>query len=97
MAQDSELLIQIHSELKLLIQKVESAFPKDENDEVDYQGHRQFHKTQNDAAKQYKDSKAAIIRNIITWASIGLLTVITSSIAESHILPVLLSVLKATH
>ena len=87
MPQDSDLLIQIHSDLKLLTQKIESAFPRDDNDEIDYAGHRQYHKERNTEAEDYKKSKNAIVRNVMTWALIGLLTIVASTIGEAYIVP----------
>ncbi len=96
MSQDSELLIQIHSDLKLLTQKIESAFPKDDNDEIDYLGHRQYHQKQINDTRQYSENKAAIFRNVITWAIIGVLTVVASSIGQSHITPFIKSLFAPT-
>jgi hypothetical protein len=86
-----DTLVEVRAELKQINQKLESAFPKDDNDEIDYQGHRQYHKTETDNAQRYKDSKAAIIRNVLTWASIGLVTILTSSLADGKLISLLLS------
>lgn len=96
MSQEPDLLIQIHGELKSLTEKIESAFPKDEYNNVDYIGHRLFHKQQNDSAKQYSSTKSALIKGVIIWATIGLVTIIANTIGEVYITPLLLAI-KAAH
>lgn len=96
MSQDPDLLIQIHGELKSLTQKIESAFPTDEYNNVDYLGHRLFHKKQNDNAKEYSKTKSAVIKGIIIWATIGLVTIVANTIGEVYITPLLLAI-KAAH
>lgn len=91
------LLQQVNVNLKEIIHKLESAFPKDEEGNTDYVGHRNFHKDQKDSAKQYKDSKAAIFRNILTWAAIGIATIILNSMIDGKSLPFLQAITKITH
>jgi hypothetical protein len=92
-----DILVEVRAELKQINQKLESAFLKDDNDEIDYQGHRQYHKNETDNAKRFRDQKAAIVKNILTWASIGLVTILTSSLANGTLITFLLSASKTTH
>lgn len=80
-----ELLRDIHRQLKDLTEKVESAFLKDEYGEVDYVGHRIQHRKQADSEKEYKASRNAIIKNIISWLIIGVLTIIGTSITQLYL------------
>ncbi len=81
------LIHEIHNELKQLNEKVESAFIKDDNDEPDFVGHRLYHKKQKDNEEEYLKSKALILRNIVTWLVIGLLTIVGSALMQVYILP----------
>lgn len=81
-----ELLRELHAELHTLVTKVESAFTKDEDGNPDYSGHRKFHKEQDSAKEDYEESKKKIIRNIISWASIGILTVTGSALVQYFML-----------
>jgi hypothetical protein len=82
---DTELLHETANGLKALTQKMESAFLKDEDGNVDYAGHKLTHKQQKETQKEYEKSRALIFRNIITWLAIGALTIIGSSAAQIFI------------
>ena len=69
--QHSELLHEIHRELKTLTTKVESAFVKDDDGEPDYAGHRFYHKKQNESDAEYSKHRAKIFREIVTWIAIA--------------------------
>lgn len=83
--QHSELLHEIHRELQTLTQKVESAFVKDEDGEPDYIGHKLFHKKQNDSADEYSRHRAKILREIVTWVAIGILSIVGNSLFQQYI------------
>lgn len=82
--QHSELLHEIHRELKTLTTKLESAFVKDDDGEPDYAGHRFYHKKQNESDAEYSKHRAKILREIITWIAIGILSVIGTSIFQKY-------------
>lgn len=82
--QHSELLHEIHRELKTLTTKLESAFVKDDDGEPDYAGHRFYHKKQNESDAEYSKHRAKILREIITWIAIGILSVIGTSIFQEY-------------
>ncbi len=69
-------------ELKDLIQRVESAFPKDEYGEPDYSTHRMFHKKQQANELEFAASKTKLIRDVVSWATIGILTIIGSGLVH---------------
>lgn len=85
-AQHSELLHEIHRELKTLTQKVESAFVKDDDGMPDFVGHRSFHKRVSTEEQLFKQNRAKVLRDIATWAIIGVLSIIGSSLFSTYIL-----------
>lgn len=85
-AQHSELLHEIHRELKTLTQKVESAFVKDDDGVPDFVGHRTFHKKVSEQEQVFKQNRAKVLRDITTWAIIGIVTIIGSSLFTTYIL-----------
>ena len=78
-----DLLHEIANDLRLLEAKVESAFPKNEDNEIDYQGHKAYHKTQNTKDEEYRTSRNLVIRSIVAWLAIGILTVIGSALGQT--------------
>lgn len=78
--QSNQVLHEIHTELKLLTQKLESAFAKDESGEPDYSGHKQFHVNQVNHEKDNRDSKNHLFKEVLVWIVIGLLTFIATSV-----------------
>lgn len=84
-----EIYYEIIQELKALNQKLESAFPKDDDGEPDYASHRLFHKKQSQDEAEYKASKAKVIRDISSWLIIGILTIIGSALVQTYIIPAL--------
>lgn len=78
--QSNQVLHEIHTELKLLTQKLESAFAKDESGEPDYSGHKQFHVNQVNHEKDSRDSKNHLFKEVLAWIVIGLLTFIATSV-----------------
>jgi hypothetical protein len=85
-AQHSELLHEIHRELKTLTQKVESAFVKDDDGMPDFTGHRSFHKRVSTEEQLFKQNRSKVFRDIATWAIIGIITIIGSSLFNTYIL-----------
>lgn len=83
--QHSELLHEIHRELKTLTQKVESAFVKDDDGEVDYSGHKQYHKKQNESEAEYSKHRARVLREVVTWIVIGILSVVGTSLVKQYL------------
>ena len=83
--QHSELLHEIHGELKTLTQKVESAFLKDEDGSVDYFGHKAYHKRQNEADAEYSKHRAKLISEVVTWVVIGVLSVVGTSLVKQYL------------
>ena len=67
-----------------LTEKIESAFILNEVGEVDYDGHRIFHRKQFDNEKDFKRSRNKIIVDVITWVSIGLITIIGSAVLHTY-------------
>ena len=84
---NDELLHEIHRELKNLTEKVESAFIRDEDGKPDYYGHRMFHKNEQEEKRKFEYSKTKVLRDIVTWISIGALTVVGSLLAQAFLLP----------
>jgi len=85
-AQHSELLHEIHRELKTLTQKVESAFVKDDDGMPDFAGHRSFHKRVSTEERLFKQNRTKVLRDLATWAIIGVLSIIGSSLFSTYIL-----------
>lgn len=79
---NEQLLRDIHSELKTLTQKVESAFIKDETGEPDYFGHRLYHKRKQDSEVSTAASNVKVRSNIITWVAIGLATILGNAVVQ---------------
>ena len=85
-AQHSELLHEIHRELKTLTQKVESAFVKDDDGRPDFAGHRSFHKRVSTKEQLYSQNRAKVLRDLATWAIIGIVSIIGSSLFSTYVL-----------
>lgn len=83
----SELLHEIHRELKHLTQRVESAFVKDEDGVPDYTGHRNFHKKVSVEEQLYNQNKSKVVRDIVTWCIIGIVSIIGGSLANTYFWP----------
>ncbi|HEY9703306.1 MAG TPA: hypothetical protein V6C58_12710 [Allocoleopsis sp.] len=82
--QHNEALIrEIHSELKSLTQKFESAFIKDDSGEPDYFGHRLYHKKKQEEENTNKEVKTHVKGEISTWAIILIITIFGSSILQA--------------
>lgn len=78
--QSNQVLHEIHTELKLLTQKLESAFVKDESGEPDYSGHKQFHVNMINEEKDSRDSKNHLFKEVLVYTVIGLLTFLATSV-----------------
>ena len=92
MSQEIDYHDLVHStarDLKELTQKVEAAFIKDEDGEPDYSGHRIYHRKVNNSEAQFQLSKSKVIKDVTSWAIIGILTVIGSGLFHTYILPLL--------
>lgn len=86
--QHSELLHEVHRELKILTEKVESAFEKDDDGKPDFAGHRLFHKRMSQEEALLKQNKSKILRDLVTWAIMGILAIIGGSIVNTYIIQV---------
>ena len=80
-----EELAELRRDLTDLRTRVESAFLRDEQGTPDYSGHKSTHKAVALKEEELKRTKATIIKNITTWAVIGVLTVIGSSLAQVYL------------
>ena len=87
--QSNQVLHEIHTELKLLTQKLESAFAKDESGEPDYSGHKQFHINQVTVEKENRDSKNHLFKEVLTWIVIGLLSAIATILLHGTNVPLI--------
>jgi len=86
-----ERVAQLRRDLTDLESRIESAFLHDERGNPDYSGHRLTHREQVTRAEDIKRAKASILKNITTWALIGVLTVIGSNFAQAYFGAILLS------
>lgn len=86
---DIQKLVRLEDSVEELKKSLESAFPKDEDGNVDYSGHRAFHRREKDAEKRSIDSLADFKKNIITWAVIGLITLVVSALGRNYLDPLL--------
>jgi hypothetical protein len=91
---DSQKLIALESTVGDLKKSLESAFPKDEDGNIDYTGHRTFHRKESDSEKRSLESLTEFKRNIITWAIIGLITLVASALARNYLDPFLALISK---
>lgn len=86
---DSEKLRIVYDMVLELKRNLELAMPRDDENNIDYAGHRRFHKEQYDKEKEDQETKQAIRKNLLTWAIIGVLTIIGSGLVQAYIVPVL--------
>ena len=86
---DNDFRHEVLGELKSINHKLESAFPRDDDGEPDYASHKIFHKKQVEDEKQYKESRAKVIRDIASWITIGILTMVGSSLFHTYFLSVI--------
>lgn len=84
---DKEALQEEVQALKNRVQKLETAFIKDEDSELDYAGHKAFHRKQIADEAGYNASKSKILVDILSWVFIGILTIIGSALFHTYILP----------
>lgn len=77
MGESKEDIIQ---ELVQDVRDIKSAFPKDEDGEPDYAGHKVFHKDQVSLEEEAKRRKKTLLSNIFTWLAIGICTLILSKL-----------------
>lgn len=92
---DEDKLDDVLREIRSLRKDVDSAFLRDESGDVDYVGHRMFHKTEQVNEKNTRQSIADFKKNIYTWIAIGILTIISSTFVKVYIEPVLSLINKA--
>ena len=84
---DRELLEKIHSEIKA----INSAFAKNEDGEPDYQAHRLVHRKQVEQLELDKQKSREIYTNVITWAVIGLISLVLTIVFQNWpLLPLIL-------
>lgn len=69
-------------DLKRSIEDIRSAFTKDEDGNIDYSGHKQFHRTQIDSSKENKASTLAVKRQVLIWSVIGMATLLLKYFSE---------------
>lgn len=86
---DAEKIRVIYALVLELKRNLESAMPRDEDNNIDYTGHRRYHREQEEKEKEDQETKLALKKNLLTWASIGILTILGSLIAQAYILPIL--------
>lgn len=89
-----ELYQELAREVRALSQKLESAFPKDDEGEPDYAAHRIFHKKQAIEEDEYRASKSKVVTQIISWLLIGIFTIIASSLFNTYIPTILRNIPK---
>jgi hypothetical protein len=87
--QSKELLHDIHAELKMLTQRLESAFVKDESGDPDFSGHKQFHIKQIRDEENTRDSKNHLFKEVLTWVFIGVMTFLATALYNGFIPKVL--------
>ena len=73
-----------------LEEKIESAFTRDEYGKLDLTGHRHYHKKQTEVEAEFSKTKNKIIRDVITWAVLGMLSVIVGLLAKAYLLPTII-------
>jgi hypothetical protein len=64
------------------LHQLEASLPKDELGGPDYSGHRKFHRDQASAQANFEATRRKIVSNIISWAAIGVLTVVGSGVVQ---------------
>lgn len=84
------------TKLEALVNDIMSAFPKDDTGSPDFSGHRTYHRDIMVKEEEYKKSRADIKKNVQTWAIIGLLTVLASSLAQAFLVPLLHAIKAVT-
>lgn len=74
---------QILEEIQDCVKDIRSAFLKNDDGDPDYAGHRHYHKVKVEEAKEVKTKKDKITSDLLTWAIIGLITLILSELIRS--------------
>ena len=82
---DQEQYTKLQEELKVLKDRIDSAFIKDDYGAVDYGGHRKYHKKIQDDATEREKVKMAISQKIITWAAILIISTIGIALSQYFI------------
>jgi hypothetical protein len=79
---DKEDINQILERHDIDIKSIKAAFHKDEQGDPDYISHRMFHRAQAEDDYETRNRKSEIMANIVTWAVIGLITLLASNFLQ---------------
>ncbi len=79
---------EIRQEIKDLKKLLESAFSKNEDGEYNYTEHKFFHRRQTDSESEYSRAKEKVLKDILSWAAVGLLTIIGTALVQSYGIPI---------
>jgi hypothetical protein len=71
---------EIRTELSNFKKEVNSAFTRDEDGNVDYYGHRLYHKKEDKAAEVGKEFKVGFAKKAFEWAGIAALGFVATSV-----------------
>ncbi len=82
-------LKETHDEYIKFHKEFESAFSKNNDNELDLIGHKEFHKTQSKLAEERRITALLTKRAVIQWAVIGLLVALTTVFSEQIISPII--------
>lgn len=72
-----------------LYKDIQSAFPRDDDNNVDYHGHRLYHKKAIEREELDKKRYEKLRSSILAWAAIGLASILTSALVSAYVVPVL--------
>ncbi len=79
----SDNFLQEFNDLRSRVEKLEGAFPKDEEGLLDYSTHKKFHKESKQAKEDFKKKRSDIIKSLVEWACIAAATILLS-----HLIPI---------
>lgn len=86
---DTDLLHKIQEDHKNLVHMFESAFTKDEHGDLELAEHRTYHKEESKKIVDKKEANAKLLSSVLSWAVIGLLTVIGNALVHAYVIPIL--------
>lgn len=75
-AETIETLLETQREILRILKNTSRAFPVNEYDEPDFDGHRKYHQSIITQATNSDSVKLEAVKKIVTWALIGFLTII---------------------
>jgi hypothetical protein len=79
----------IQKSLEDLSKDIQSAFPRDEDNNIDYHGHRLYHRKANEREELDRKRYEKLRSSVLAWAAIGLASILTSALVSAYITPVL--------